>query len=178
MLKNVQCHVNIFKWLFCNRFFSLKSKTKQYKAHFGYLIYVMVKTFVKYMGKTLKNCIQPSAQCFILFGFSQEFSFRCILTRNADNLRWLRACAWLWISSLLGIDEWHRTGFQYDLISCLNLLDRCDEPLQLLQDIRRSLLPHTGRLVLAAVLPFQPYVELGKMIAATTTTEQFMSVCC
>ncbi|KAK9964976.1 hypothetical protein ABG768_004097 [Culter alburnus] len=63
--------------------------------------------------------------------------------------------------SLLGIDEWHRTGFQYDLISCLNLLDRCDEPLQLLQDIKKSLVPETGRLVLAAVLPFQPYVETG-----------------
>ncbi|KAK5888307.1 hypothetical protein CesoFtcFv8_016818 [Champsocephalus esox] len=37
---------------------------------------------------------------------------------------------------LLGIDEWQHTGFQYDVISCLNLLDR--------------------------LLPFQPYVEVGK----------------
>ncbi|XP_051523262.1 protein-L-histidine N-pros-methyltransferase-like isoform X1 [Myxocyprinus asiaticus] len=63
--------------------------------------------------------------------------------------------------SLLGIDEWQRTGFQYDLISCLNLLDRCDEPLKLLQYIKQSLVPGTGRLILAAVLPFQPYVETG-----------------
>ncbi|KAL6094710.1 mettl9 [Pungitius sinensis] len=62
---------------------------------------------------------------------------------------------------LLGIDEWHQTGFQYDVISCLNLLDRCDDPLRLLRDIRLSLVPDTGRLVLAAVLPFQPYVEVG-----------------
>ncbi|XP_067286853.1 methyltransferase-like protein 9 isoform X2 [Pseudorasbora parva] len=62
---------------------------------------------------------------------------------------------------LLGIDEWHRTGFQFDLISCLNLLDRCDEPLELLRDIKQSLVPGTGRLILAAVLPFQPYVETG-----------------
>ncbi|XP_056100676.1 methyltransferase-like protein 9 isoform X1 [Rhinichthys klamathensis goyatoka] len=63
--------------------------------------------------------------------------------------------------SLLGVDEWHQTGFQFDLISCLNLLDRCDEPLQLLRDIKKSLVPGTGRLVLAAVVPFQPYVETG-----------------
>ncbi|XP_056627105.1 methyltransferase-like protein 9 isoform X2 [Triplophysa dalaica] len=63
--------------------------------------------------------------------------------------------------SLLGIDEWHRTGFQYDLISCLNLLDRCDEPFKLLSEIKKSLVPGTGRLILAAVLPFQPYVETG-----------------
>ncbi|KAK5876327.1 hypothetical protein CesoFtcFv8_025693 [Champsocephalus esox] len=29
---------------------------------------------------------------------------------------------------LLGIDEWQHTGFQYDVISCLNLLDRCEHP--------------------------------------------------
>ncbi len=29
-------------------------------------------------GGNAKNRIQPSAQCFILFGFSQEFSFQCI----------------------------------------------------------------------------------------------------
>ncbi|KAM8876395.1 protein-L-histidine N-pros-methyltransferase isoform 2-T2 [Synchiropus picturatus] len=62
---------------------------------------------------------------------------------------------------LLGIDEWQKSGFQYDVISCLNLLDRCEDPLLLLQDIRRSLVPHSGRLILAAVLPFQPYVEVG-----------------
>ncbi|MBN3286722.1 METL9 protein, partial [Polyodon spathula] len=62
---------------------------------------------------------------------------------------------------VLGIDEWQDTGFQYDVISCLNLLDRCDQPMKLLKDIRRSLEPSKGRLVLAAVLPFHPYVEIG-----------------
>ncbi|XP_036937493.1 methyltransferase-like protein 9 isoform X2 [Acanthopagrus latus] len=62
---------------------------------------------------------------------------------------------------VLGIDEWQQTGIQYDVVSCLNLLDRLDEPLQLLRDIRRSLVPNTGRLILAAVVPFQPYVEVG-----------------
>lgn len=62
---------------------------------------------------------------------------------------------------VLGIDEWQHTGLQYDVISCLNLLDRCDDPLLLLRDIKRSLVPETGRLILATVLPFQPYVEIG-----------------
>lgn len=66
--------------------------------------------------------------------------------------------------SLLEIDEWQKTDFQYDVISCLNLLDRCDEPLQLLRDIKKALVPLTGRLILAVVLPFQPYVEISKNI--------------
>ncbi|XP_067912718.1 methyltransferase-like protein 9 [Heterodontus francisci] len=62
---------------------------------------------------------------------------------------------------VLGIDEWQDPGFQYNVISCLNLLDRCDRPLTLLKDIRNVLEPSTGRLILAVVLPFQPYVENG-----------------
>lgn len=64
--------------------------------------------------------------------------------------------------SILGTDEWHQIGYKYDVISCLNLLDRCDDPLLLLRDIQRSLVPLTGRLILAIVLPFQPYVEIGE----------------
>lgn len=70
----------------------------------------------------------------------------------------------LFIFSLLEIDEWQKTGFQYDIISCLNLLDRCDEPLELLRDIKKALVPRTGRLILAVVLPFQPYVEISKIL--------------
>ncbi|XP_063338266.1 methyltransferase-like protein 9 isoform X1 [Pelmatolapia mariae] len=62
---------------------------------------------------------------------------------------------------LLGIDAWQETGFKYDVISCLNLLDRCDDPLHLLKDIRQSLVPGTGRLIVAAVIPFQPWLEIG-----------------
>lgn len=63
---------------------------------------------------------------------------------------------------MLGINEWQNTGFQYDVISCLNLLDRCDQPLTLLKDIRSVLEPTRGRVILALVLPFHPYVENGK----------------
>ncbi|XP_066545206.1 protein-L-histidine N-pros-methyltransferase [Amia ocellicauda] len=62
---------------------------------------------------------------------------------------------------VLGVDEWQSAGIRYDVISCLNLLDRCDQPLSLLQDIRRMLEPGTGRLLLATVVPFSPYVEVG-----------------
>jgi len=71
--------------------------------------------------------------------------------------------------SVLGIDDWAVTSHtdsvnhrQYDVISCLNLLDRCERPLLLLQQIHASLVPSTGRLVLAVVLPFCSYVETGR----------------
>lgn len=46
------------------------------------------------------------------------------------------------------------------MISCLNLLDRCDEPLKILQQMHDSLKPD-GFVLLAVVLPFSPYVEYG-----------------
>ncbi|XP_075686323.1 protein-L-histidine N-pros-methyltransferase isoform X2 [Rhinoderma darwinii] len=62
---------------------------------------------------------------------------------------------------VLNIDEWQRTGFQYDVISCLNLLDRCHQPVTLLKEMRSVLEPTRGRVILALVLPFHPYVENG-----------------
>jgi hypothetical protein len=62
---------------------------------------------------------------------------------------------------VLGVDEWASGERQYDVISCLNLLDRCDEPLNLLEQIRLVLKPSVGRLILAVVLPFHQFVEFG-----------------
>uniref|UniRef100_A0A8C5PIX4 Methyltransferase 9, His-X-His N1(pi)-histidine n=1 Tax=Leptobrachium leishanense TaxID=445787 RepID=A0A8C5PIX4_9ANUR len=62
---------------------------------------------------------------------------------------------------VLNINEWQNTGFQYDVISCLNLLDRCYQPVSLLKEMRRVLEPTRGRVILALVLPFHPYVENG-----------------
>ncbi|XP_059147793.1 protein-L-histidine N-pros-methyltransferase-like isoform X2 [Physella acuta] len=62
---------------------------------------------------------------------------------------------------VLGVDEWSSNGLKYDLISCLNLLDRCDKPLSLLSEIKSSLKPGVGRLLVAVVIPFKPYVEFG-----------------
>lgn len=45
-----------------------------------------------------------------------------------------------------------------DLISCLNVLDRCANPHQLMHEIYRSLAPN-GRVVVALVLPYCHYVE-------------------
>jgi len=47
-----------------------------------------------------------------------------------------------------------------DCIALMNVLDRCDQPLTLLQDVRKRMTPN-GRLLLAVVLPFRPFVEKG-----------------
>ena len=65
-------------------------------------------------------------------------------------------------TSVLGINEWHDGTHKFDVISCLNLLDRCDQPGSLLHKIKDVLVPDTGRLIVATVLPFKPYVESGR----------------
>lgn len=50
----------------------------------------------------------------------------------------------------------------YDVICCLNVLDRCETPLGLLRMLRARLAHRSGRLVLALVLPLSQYVESGK----------------
>jgi len=48
---------------------------------------------------------------------------------------------------------------QFDVISCLNVLDRCSRPHTLLKQMAALLKPDTGLLLLAIVLPFEPFVE-------------------
>ena len=57
------------------------------------------------------------------------------------------------------IESWHE-GLQFDLVSCLNLLDRCAEPLSVLGQVKSALKP-AGLVVVAIVLPFKPYVEFS-----------------
>ncbi|KAI1294674.1 Protein-L-histidine N-pros-methyltransferase [Halotydeus destructor] len=59
---------------------------------------------------------------------------------------------------VLDIDKWTDEPGNYDLISCLNLLDRCDKPLTIISQIKSKLKPG-GRILLALVLPFSQYVE-------------------
>ena len=59
---------------------------------------------------------------------------------------------------ILGIEEW--AGSKYDVICCLNLLDRCETPATIMHDIHRSLVPG-GVTIVAIVLPFKPFVETG-----------------
>ncbi|KAI4499981.1 hypothetical protein M0802_004851 [Mischocyttarus mexicanus] len=61
---------------------------------------------------------------------------------------------------VLDVDKWYEEAGQFDVILCLNLLDRCDRPNSLLRQSRKSLRAG-GRLVVALVLPFSPYVEVG-----------------
>ena len=63
---------------------------------------------------------------------------------------------------VLDIDTWNKSSYVFDLIGCLNLLDRCNQPITMLHSMRASLRPVTGRVVVAVVLPFKPYVEVGK----------------
>ncbi|XP_076291266.1 protein-L-histidine N-pros-methyltransferase [Lasioglossum baleicum] len=62
--------------------------------------------------------------------------------------------------TVLDVEKWHETG-PFNVILCLNLLDRCDRPNTLLRRLKTSLAPG-GRLVVALVLPFTPYVEVGE----------------
>lgn len=78
----------------------------------------------------------------------------------------------LYFCRLLDVDNWYLDR-KYDVISCLNLIDRCDTPLQLINQMRDSLKPD-GRVLLAVVLPFSAYVESGKLdtqLACTVTCE-------
>ncbi|UYV83960.1 METTL9 [Cordylochernes scorpioides] len=49
----------------------------------------------------------------------------------------------------------------FDVITCLNLLDRCSTPLTLLSQLKTKLTPVTGRLIVALVIPCSQYVETG-----------------
>jgi SAM-dependent methyltransferase len=62
---------------------------------------------------------------------------------------------------VLEVESWSESKPEfYDMISCLNLLDRCEKPATLLDEIRRALKPE-GLLLVALVLPFRPYVEFS-----------------
>lgn len=52
------------------------------------------------------------------------------------------------------IDEVNNVQF----VSCLNVLDRCIDPIELLEDIRKILAPN-GRCIFGLVLPYMHYVE-------------------
>lgn len=76
---------------------------------------------------------------------------------------------------VLDVFNWHKTiengehYLKFDVISCLNLFDRCDKPITLIKDIK-SALKQNGYLIVALVMPFKPYVEYNKN---NKPTEQF-----
>ena len=52
-------------------------------------------------------------------------------------------------------------GREFDTVACLNVLDRCSHPKGLLKTMRSLMKPSTGKLLLAVVFPFRPFVEVG-----------------
>jgi len=56
------------------------------------------------------------------------------------------------------VPGWDETGDNYDVVTCLNVLDRCDTPLKLLNSIKKVLKPD-GLAIVSFVVPFNPYVE-------------------
>lgn len=63
-----------------------------------------------------------------------------------------------------------------DLICCLNVLDRCSDPFELLAEIHRALSPK-GRAIIALVLPYNHYVETSKsthVLLLTHMGEKFL----
>ncbi|XP_068696174.1 protein-L-histidine N-pros-methyltransferase-like isoform X3 [Montipora foliosa] len=84
------------------------------------------------------------------------------VTEQSPTMRWRLTNRGF---KLLDESEWMNVGFKFDVVACLNLLDRCDKPLTLLNDVKHTLQPITGRLLVAVVLPFNPCVESGtKMV--------------
>ncbi|CAH8638127.1 unnamed protein product [Schistosoma intercalatum] len=70
--------------------------------------------------------------------------------------------------TILDVDSWElmskefntpKVPSHFDVISCLNLLDRCTAPITLLKRISQALKPTTGILILGIVLPLKQYVE-------------------
>jgi hypothetical protein len=59
--------------------------------------------------------------------------------------------------TVLDIDQWG--DLKFDVITCLNVLDRCEKPLTLLKKIREHLHSDHGRVIITLVLPFKPYFE-------------------
>ncbi|XP_050421059.1 protein-L-histidine N-pros-methyltransferase isoform X2 [Adelges cooleyi] len=64
---------------------------------------------------------------------------------------------------LLDADLWWNHEEKFDIVSCLNLLDRCSDPMDLLDNIKNSLKPN-GRVVIALVLPYKPFDEFKSVV--------------
>jgi hypothetical protein len=61
------------------------------------------------------------------------------------------------------LNEERIRSISFDVITCFNVLDRCDKPISLLRSLKK-ILEYSGPnavLVLAVVFPFSPYVEHG-----------------
>lgn len=48
---------------------------------------------------------------------------------------------------------------KFDVVALLNVLDRCDKPIAMLNECRDRMKADTGRLLLSIVIPYHPYVQ-------------------
>jgi len=61
--------------------------------------------------------------------------------------------------TVLPVENWSKDlEDKFDLISCLNLLDRCDNPKDIIEEVKAALKPN-GLFLVALVYPFKPFVE-------------------
>ncbi|KAF4517674.1 hypothetical protein B566_EDAN004968 [Ephemera danica] len=60
------------------------------------------------------------------------------------NMKCETTHSYAYTSTVLEVETWQRDA-PYDLISCLNVLDRCSRPVSLLHDIREALRPRSGQ---------------------------------
>jgi SAM-dependent methyltransferase len=84
---------------------------------------------------------------------------------SASMVRSLRARRWTCLESADLAELLPKSAARYDVVSVLNVLDRCSEPRALLRSARALLAPR-GVLLLAVVLPFAPFVERGPLKVA------------
>jgi SAM-dependent methyltransferase len=84
------------------------------------------------------------------------FATKVFVTEESSAMRWR-----LWSRGFTVIDA--EAGLRqeaFDCITMMNVLDRCDCPITLLQSVRSALKP-SGVFVLAVVMPWCPFVERG-----------------
>lgn len=83
---------------------------------------------------------------------SRKFAYKS--GRESKILKFLFVFLFSVINALKDVSNVH-------LISCLNVLDRCSDPHQILEDIYKALAPN-GRVIIALVLPYNHFVEASK----------------
>lgn len=101
----------------------------------------------------------------------EQYFYKIFVTEASDPMRYrLRRLGY----EVLSEDQWCENDESYNLITCLNVIDRHERPLTLLKEIREAALKRsqnstdscqnsTGpcQILLAVVFPFSQYVEFG-----------------
>jgi len=92
-------------------------------------------------------------------GFTTElmrkFFTQVYVTEMSKPMKWALSEKGFTVLNETSLNE---TNQRFSVISCLNVLDRCDQPLQMLNQIKR-LVQVGGIAVVAFVIPYKPYVE-------------------